>query len=862
MSLQPGFRLGVFEILGPLGAGGMGEVYSARDTRLGREVAIKVLPEAFARDPSRVARFEREARMLASINHPSIAVIYGAEEAGDVRYLVMELVPGVTLDAMLGRGPIPLTELLQISRQIVDGLEAAHEKGVVHRDLKPSNIKVTPDGKVKILDLGLAKAMEMPGSGEGMSNSPTISLEQTRPGTILGTVEFMSPEQARGKEVDKRTDIWAFGCILFEMLTGSRPFAGETISDVLAAILTREPDWGALPPSTPPRVRELLSRCLRKDPGQRLRDIGDARGDLEQTLARPEEETATGVASPRRPAFFVYGALALLLTGGVWFGIRAARLPARNPALPEKKYLAIFLKDLSGTPNGQLIADGFAETVSARVGRDPRIQVVSSSAATAARERDPDLYEAARRLNANLLVRGTFQQEGESVRFTFFVENAERRQQLLSEQIRGRRGNLFAVQDEVAEKVARCLGVAQLPTASISRLQGFSQDRYLEALGLLQRYEKADSVDQATHILRSLVAEGTPSALVHSALARAYLYKYDLTKQKSWPDQAIAECERAREINANLPEVHVTLGEIRNRTGNAQEALADFDKALLLQPDYAAAMIGRGDAERILGQTARAERNYRRAIDLQPGNWSAYNSLGKLYSQQALYDKAAAAFARVTQLSPDNSRAYFNLGAVFYYLQRPDDARAAFERSIRLQPTGFAYSNLGTLEFSVGNYTAAAKAFEEAVKQIPNDYQLWFNLGDAYRWAPGLRLHAAEAYEQAIALGRQALQVNPKDSATHATLARCFAKLGEADQARREMEKALELEPKSPEILYKAAVVAAVAGQKQEALEWISRAVDAGYPAALIVREPEFGSLRSESRFPKAITPGVADRSS
>src|SRR5712692_4461070 len=274
MSLLPGVRLGVFEILGPLGAGGRGEVYSARDTRLGREVAIKVLPETFARDPSRVARFEREARMLASINHPSIAGIYGAEEAGDVRYLVMELVPGVTLDATLGRGPIPLAESLQISRQIVDGLEAAHEKGVVHRDLKPSNIKVTPDGKVKILDLGLAKAMEMPGSGEGMSHSPTITLEQTRPGTILGTVEVMSPEQARGKEVDKRTDIWAFGCILFEMLTGRRPFAGETISDVLAAILTREPDWEALPASTPARVRELLSRCLEKDANKRLRDIG------------------------------------------------------------------------------------------------------------------------------------------------------------------------------------------------------------------------------------------------------------------------------------------------------------------------------------------------------------------------------------------------------------------------------------------------------------------------------------------------------------------------------------------------------------------------------------------------------------
>ncbi|MGE5717253.1 MAG: tetratricopeptide repeat protein, partial [Acidobacteriota bacterium] len=604
---------------------------------------------------------------------------------------------------------------------------------------------------------------------------------------------------------------------------------------------------------------ELLSRCLQKDPSKRLRDIGDARLEIERTMARPEEEPARDALLPRRRAFLLYGTLALLLVVGAWLGVRVARLSG----LPEKKYLAIFLKDLSGAANGQLIADGFAETVSARVGQDPRIQVVSSSAATAAREKATDPYEAAHQLHANLLVRGTFQQEGESVRFTFFVENAENRRQLLSDQIRGRKGDLFAVQDEVAEKVARCLGVAQLPPASITGLRGLpQQDLYLEALGLLQRYENTESVDQATRILQSLVGQGARSALVHSALARAHLYKYDLTKLKAWSDQAIAECERAREINGNLPEVHVTLGEVRNRTGDAQNALTEFDKALLLQPDYAAAMIGRGDAEKALGRMAEAEDSYQRAIHLQPGNWSAYNNLGRLYMLQARYEKAAEAFSRVTEVSPDNSRAFFNLGAAFFYLQRPDDARAAFERSIRLVPSGFAYSNLGTLEFSVGKYAAAAKAFEEAVKQSPSDYQLWFNLGDAYRWSPHQRERAVPAYERAIELGLQALKVNPRDAATHAMLARCFAKLGKPVEARREIERAIELEPKSPEILYKAAVTAAVAGRKHEALDWIARAVHAGYPTALIMLEPEFASLRGETDFLKAVTPKPADRSS
>src|SRR5580765_1135363 len=256
MSLRQGTRLGSFEILGPLGNGGMGEVYRARDTRLGRDVAIKVLPETLAKDPARVVRFRREARLLASVNHPAIAAIYGVEDLEDVPCIVMELVPGETLAEKLTNGALSVEESLPIGRQIAEALEAAHEAGLVHRDLKPANIKVTPQGKVKVLDFGLAKVMETPSSSEELSSFPTQVAEETRPGVILGTLEFMSPEQARGKPVDKRTDIWAFGCVLFEMLSGVRPFAGETASDVIASVLTAEPEWRALRADTPPRIRE------------------------------------------------------------------------------------------------------------------------------------------------------------------------------------------------------------------------------------------------------------------------------------------------------------------------------------------------------------------------------------------------------------------------------------------------------------------------------------------------------------------------------------------------------------------------------------------------------------------------------
>ena len=282
MALNTGTRLGSYEIVAPLGAGGMGEVYRARDPKLQRDVAIKVLPEIFADDPERLARFEREAKTLAALSHANIAHVYGVEESPGVHALVMELVEGDTLADRIARGALPLDEALPIARQIVDALDAAHDRGIVHRDLKPANIKIAPDGTVKILDFGLALALDptRTASGDAM-HSPTFSMRATQMGTILGTAAYMSPEQARGKPVDKRADIWAFGVVLYEMLTGRRLFEGEGISDIMAGVLRGELDWTRLPSGIPSPVRRLLGRCLERDPKRRLRDIADARADLE-----------------------------------------------------------------------------------------------------------------------------------------------------------------------------------------------------------------------------------------------------------------------------------------------------------------------------------------------------------------------------------------------------------------------------------------------------------------------------------------------------------------------------------------------------------------------------------------------------
>jgi eukaryotic-like serine/threonine-protein kinase len=338
MSLAAGTRLGPYEIAAVVGAGGMGEVYRARDVRLDRTVAIKILPADVAADPDRRDRFEREARAVAALNHPHICVLHDVGHEQDLDFIVMEYVEGETLADRVRRGPLSMAEAKPIALQIAEALDAAHEKGIVHRDLKPANVRITPEGVVKVLDFGLAKALDPVGSGSvDASNSPTFAAGATRFGLILGTAAYMSPEQARGLRVDRRTDIWAFGCVLFEMLTGRQVFGGETVTDMLAAVVKRDPDWSLLPADIPQAVRRTLGRCLEKDLKRRLRDIADARLDLEEA---PElvSESVDVVSTPaptfwwkRRVPVVLLATLAVALAAGGWWAVggSAAKRPRR-----------------------------------------------------------------------------------------------------------------------------------------------------------------------------------------------------------------------------------------------------------------------------------------------------------------------------------------------------------------------------------------------------------------------------------------------------------------------------------------------------------------------------------------------------
>ena len=449
-----GQQIGIYKVVSLLGAGGMGEVYRARDSKLGRDVALKVLPARFTTDGDRVSRFEREARLLATLNHAHIGAIYGFENDNQTCALVLELVEGPTLADRLAKGPLPPTEALKIAGQIAGALEAAHEKGIVHRDLKPANIKITPDGSVKVLDFGLAKAAAGDGAASDGSQLPTMTIDATSEGMIVGTPRYMSPEQARGQSVDKRTDIWAFGCVLYEMLTGRAPFAAATIPDIFVSILEREPDWSALPEKTPPSVRQLLHRCLEKDPKARLRDIGDARIEL-----AGKQDGSPLLVSRRRltQAATIIGVLMVMAAAGV------AVFSPTKPVGPIRAVAVLPLENLSGDPEQEYFADGMTEQLTADLSSVTALRVISRTSVMQYKKARKPLSAIARELNVDAVIEGSVVRVGEQVRITAKLIRAATEDTLWARSYERDLRDVLGLQSEVARSIASEVNITLTP---------------------------------------------------------------------------------------------------------------------------------------------------------------------------------------------------------------------------------------------------------------------------------------------------------------------------------------------------------------------------------------------------------------
>ncbi len=663
MQLNPGDRVGALEILAPLGAGGMGEVYRALDTRLGREVAVKVLPEDFSQGPERLARFDREARVLASLNHPSIAALYGLEEWRGHPCLVMEHVPGPTLAERLSRGALPVQEALHVCRQVAEALEAAHGQGVIHRDLKPANIKVMPQGRVKILDFGLAKSLEGAQSESALVESPTAT-QVTREGMSLGTPGYMSPEQARGKDHDRRTDIWSFGCVLYETLTGRRAFPGKTSSDTLVAVLGGEPDWGALPTSTPATVRTLLQRCLRKDAEHRLHDIADARSDLEEaTAATGSSGPAGGWAPGKRPPLrlVLAGAAAFILLAAVGY-LAQVRLSARPPGSPVAQSLAVLPFHVVEDPESKGdLGLGLADDVITHLANLGGLRVRPTRTVLSYRGPTVDLLEAGRTLKADNVLSGTVRKTGAGYRVSVQLVRVVDGASYWGESYDVATEELPGLEDRITQQVSGALGVRVTPPEKARLYRRYTAnaaayEAYLRGRAHLVRSTE-EGMAAAAEAFDEALGLDPNYALAHAGLAMAsaemHLRFAPPEEVQAWGEKAKAQAQRALALDPNLAEVHQALAAVYGKTDfEWDRVIEESDRALALNPRLELPYSYLARAFYHLGLLDLANQKVREALALDPENRTEpIRAMGIVALLQGRFDEAVPLLEEVQRMS-------------------------------------------------------------------------------------------------------------------------------------------------------------------------------------------------------------------
>lgn len=689
--LHEGLRLLHYDLLARIGEGSMGTVWRATDRTLGRDVAIKVLPESLAADPTRVARFEQEAKTLASLNHPNVAAIYSLHHADSVRFLAMEYVDGDDLTLPIARGSMPLDRVVPIATQIATGLEEAHEKGIVHRDLKPANVKVRRDGTVKVLDFGLAKAfagdptVETRGVDDGVS-APSPAPGDTRVGAIVGTAAYMPPEQARGRPVDKRADIWAFGVIVFEMLSGQRPFAGATVTDVLSAVVAAEPDWSRLPADTPPPLVRLVRRCLEKDPRQRLRDIGDARLELEHL--QPEVVSSSSSSAPWSRVLARRGLPAALaavvaLAVGAW----AVWLPRAVPTARRGQSVAVLpLLDLSPEPREAYFADGVTEELLNTLARNPNLRVAARTSAFRFKSASEDLRTIGQALNVSALLEGSVTRTGNRVRLTARLVNADDGFQLWSNAYDRAVDDILAVQADIARAVADAMHVApsgDAPPAGSPRVRSSAAySAYLRGRYFDQRNTK-DSLERAVASFETAIAQDPTFAPAWAglSLARASIGTEGYAPPDTVFGEARRSAERAIALDPLLVDGHLALAMVQ-RVYDWDWASADAttQRALALEPNNAAIVLSSARGASTLGRVEEALALARRAVDLDPLNVQAIYRLGRYQLFLERFDEADATFQRVLALEPLYPAVHHDIAFALLGQGRVDAAMAALAK--------------------------------------------------------------------------------------------------------------------------------------------------------------------------------------
>ncbi|MEJ2636586.1 MAG: protein kinase [Calditrichia bacterium] len=857
-----------YRILEKLGEGGMGVVYRAEDTKLKRFVAIKFLPRHVAYNPADRNRFEIEAQAAAALNHPNIATIYAIEENENSEgekeiFIAMEYIEGRELKDVIASQngtPLPLKDVVQYATQIAEGIQAAHEKGIVHRDIKSSNIMITNKGQLKVMDFGLAK---MRGGAE-----------ITRIGTTLGTVAYMSPEQAKGEETDEQSDIWSFGVVLYELLSGELPFGGGYEQAVMYSVIHENfTPLSAVREDISPQLEAIVGKCLEKDRSQRyqtfaeiLEDIQKLNGGipLDSEISLSKRSTGRKRISEYFPraALILAGLvlLAVMVTFAVPSGWKKIRAILPFESAPAVQHLVVLpFTNVSGDSSGQIFCDGLMETLTSKLTQMEQFHgslwVVPASEVIRNRIDSPG--QANKTFGVNLTITGSLQRINNMYRLTLNLVDAKNVRQLNSAVIDVKATDMASLQDETVSQLLDMMNLELNPDARKILRAGNTKvpaayESYLKALGYLQRYENTKNIQAAINLFEAATVLDSTYALAYAGLGKAFWLMYEASKNSNYVEKAKSSAEKAYSLNEKLPSVNITLGMIHSGTGLYSDALRDFTSALNVDPTNAEAYRGLARAYETQDKLKDAESTYKKAITLKPDYWAGYNELGAYYYRHGRYREAAEQFRHVVELTPDNYRGYNNLGAIYYLLEQWDKAGKMFERSFSIQKSYSVASNLGTLYYIEGKYAEAARMYKTALTFNDHDQLVWGNLAAAYYWAPGEREKAVPAFREAIKRAEKELQVNPKNGEIISQLAGYYAMVGEDAKALKFVQQSLSIAPNDAQIMYRAGTTYEQLGDREKAIHWIHEAIKNGYSKSEIEHQPELRELLNDPRFREA----------